>query len=414
MTDHDAGNTVADHVGDGTRLRHEAVDTENQSKTGHRHVAHGRERGCQHDKSRAGDTCGALAGEQQHSQKCELLHKRHLHVAGLRNKDGGHRQIDRRAVQVKGVARRNHQPNHRLCHACLFHLVHHARQDRFRRTCAKHNQEFFLDVHDVVQNGKTVPAADQAQHYKNEEQAGEIERPHEFGKRNERIETVFTDRKGHGTERTQRSHAHDHANDLEEHTRRFVDDFKNKRIASAHLVQRETEKQREEEHLQNLTLGKGAHDGRRNDVQQEIHRALHLAGLGIGFNRLAVQGSRINVHAHAGLHNVDNKKTHDQSDRRDNFKVKQSETARLAHLLHVFHAGNAGDDGTEDHRSNDHLDQLNEAVTKRLHHFADMRSEMTEQNADQNRANHLKVQHLVDRRLFICGCLSHRYEIFPC
>lgn len=34
VTDHDAGNTVADHVGDGARLRHEAVDAENQSKTG--------------------------------------------------------------------------------------------------------------------------------------------------------------------------------------------------------------------------------------------------------------------------------------------------------------------------------------------------------------------------------------------
>ena len=112
VTDHDAGNTVADHVGDGTRLRHEAVDTENQSKTGHRHVAHGRERGRQHNKARPRHAGCALTREQQHGQKCELLHKRHLYVTGLRNEDRSHRQINRRAVQVKGVTRRNHQTNH--------------------------------------------------------------------------------------------------------------------------------------------------------------------------------------------------------------------------------------------------------------------------------------------------------------
>lgn len=37
------GNTIANEVGQGTRLRHEAVNTENQGKTGHRYSTNRRE-----------------------------------------------------------------------------------------------------------------------------------------------------------------------------------------------------------------------------------------------------------------------------------------------------------------------------------------------------------------------------------
>lgn len=114
------------------------------------------------------------------------------------------------------------------------------------------------------------------------------------------------------------------------------------------------------------------------------------------------------MHAHARLNDIDNKKADDQGNGGDNLKVKKRQTACFTHFFHVFHTGDTSHDRTEDHRRNDHFDQLDEAVAKRLHHFADMRREMTEQNADHNRANHLKVQHLVNRRLFLCGCLKHK------
>src|SRR6266540_2770180 len=61
------------------------------------------------------------------------------------------------------------------------------------------------------------------------------------------------------------------------------------------------EQDREKQDLQDLAFGKGADHRVRNDVEQEIHRAL-LAGLGrVGLNRLGVDRLGIDVHADPGL-----------------------------------------------------------------------------------------------------------------
>ena len=62
-------------------------------------------------------------------------------------------------------------------------------------------------------------------------------------------------------------------------------------------MQRETEKDREEEHLQNIALSKGADYGARNDVHQKLSRGLHFAWSGVGRDSRLVERCRINMHA---------------------------------------------------------------------------------------------------------------------
>jgi hypothetical protein len=74
LGDDHRGDAVADQVGQCTRLRHEAVDPEDQRQA--RRPARGPtadKRRRQHDEAAAGHAGRALGGEQQHQQQRDLL-----------------------------------------------------------------------------------------------------------------------------------------------------------------------------------------------------------------------------------------------------------------------------------------------------------------------------------------------------
>ena len=190
--------------------------------------------------------------------------------------------------------------------------------------------------------------------------------------------------------------------------RALFDHVEDERAAAAELVERKPEEHRKEEHLQDFAFREGAHDGVRDDVHQEFRRRLHLARARIGRDGPRVEGRRIDVHAGPRLHDVDEREADDQRDRRDDFKVEKREAARLADGLHVLHPRDAGDDRTEDHRRDDHLDETDEPVAEGLHLRADVGGDDAEDDADDDRADHLKVEHLVDGRALV----AERHAVF--
>ena len=216
-----------------------------------------------------------------------------------------------------------------------------------------------------------------------------IERAHQLAERHERAHTVLADRECHRAERADRRDTHDVADDSEQHVRCLFDPVEHERAAATELVQRETEQHGEQQHLQDLALRECVDDGARNDVEQEIGRALHLAGLRVGGDALRVECGRIDVHAGARLDDVDDRKSHDERDRAHDLEIEERVAARLADLLHVFHAGDADDDGAEDDGRNDHLDELDEAVAERLHRGTRVRKEVPEEDTDHDGNDHL-------------------------
>ena len=107
----------------------------------------------------------------------------HRRVGGLRDKDRGHREIDRSPVEIERIAGRNDEADRGFLYAEILQLRHHPRQDRFGRRRPEHDQELFLDVTDEFQDAESVVARNEPEHDKNENEAGEIERTHQLAER---------------------------------------------------------------------------------------------------------------------------------------------------------------------------------------------------------------------------------------
>ena len=76
LRDDHGRDAVADQVGERARLRHEAVDAQDERDAGDRDRADAGQRRRQHDEARAGDAGGALRGQQQDADDAELLRRR--------------------------------------------------------------------------------------------------------------------------------------------------------------------------------------------------------------------------------------------------------------------------------------------------------------------------------------------------
>lgn len=88
LGDDERRNPVADQVRRRERLRHQAVDAEDERDALDRDRSDGRERRGEHDKGGAGDAGRSLRGEQKHRQQPELLLEAERRIRRLREKDG--------------------------------------------------------------------------------------------------------------------------------------------------------------------------------------------------------------------------------------------------------------------------------------------------------------------------------------
>ncbi len=75
------------------------------------------------------------------------------------------------------------------------------------------------------------------------------------------------------------------------------------------------------------------------------------ARCGVAGDGLDVERGGIDVHAAAGMEQVDGDQAHQQRDGGDDFKVDERLGADAAYLSDVAHAGDADDDGGEDDRA---------------------------------------------------------------
>ena len=173
--------------------------------------------------------------------------------------------------------------------------------------------------------------------------------------------------------------------------RGFLDEIEHQRPPPAELVQAEAKQHREQQHLENFSLGERIDDRVGNDIHQEIRIALHLSGLGERGNRLGVEGRGIDVHAGSWLHDIHDREPDNEGNGADDLEIKQRIAPGLAHLLHVLHPGDTHDHGAEDDRRDDHFDQPDEAVAEGLHRRASLGVEMSDQHADHDGNDDLKI-----------------------
>ena len=92
------------------------------------------------------------------------------------------------------------------------------------------------------------------------------------------------------------------------------------------------------------------------------------------------------------MNQIADNQANNQGQRREYEEVGKRLGCHTADLADVAHAGDADHDSQEDHRGDDHLHQLDEAVAQRLQALTELREEVTESTAQQNGAQHLDIQ----------------------
>ncbi|MNE22144.1 hypothetical protein D3C80_1153340 [compost metagenome] len=329
----------------------------------------------------------------------------HGGVGRLGDEHSGHGQVDGGAIEVERVTGRDDQAHHRLLGSQALQFHQHARQRRFRRGSTQHDHQLFTDVADELYNAEAVSTSDTTEHHQDEQHAGDVEAQHQLAQLYQRTHAVLADGKGHGAEGTDGCQLHDHVDDVEHHMGEAIDQVQQRLAVGTQAVQGKTEDHREHQHLEDIAVGEGTHNGVRDDIEQKAHGGLLRACRGIGRNTTGIERGDIDVHTSTRLDHVDHDQADDQGDGRDNFEVQQRITAGLADRLHVLHASDATDHGTEDDRGDDHFDQLDEPVTQRLERHAGLGIIMAKQNTDGNRDDYLEIQGFVQ-------WLTSRHGIF--
>ena len=123
-----------------------------------------------------------------------------MNAGRLRNEQGRQGHIDVGAIEIERIAGRDDQTDNRLGTARPFHLVHQARQCRFRRAGAQDQEQLGLQIGDQAKDRKAIEPGDQTQNNHHKQGRGQIETDNQGGKMDERANAVFADGKGKGPE----------------------------------------------------------------------------------------------------------------------------------------------------------------------------------------------------------------------
>jgi hypothetical protein len=102
------------------------------------------------------------------------------------------------------------------------------------------------------------------------------------------------------------------------------------------------------------------------------------------------------------VRDVADNQTNEQCDCGDHLKVEECLAAHTADFFHVLHAGYARDHGAKDDQRNDHRDEPDETIAKRLHGDGFSGAQITEHHRSRNGDKDLHPEIRVERR-FACA-----------
>ncbi|MNS84899.1 hypothetical protein D3C72_1187430 [compost metagenome] len=393
--DRHGGHAVADQVAQRAGDAHEPVDRQHQHQTDGGNRRNRVQRGGQHHDRRARHAVRALGGDQRDRQDGQQVGHRDRRVGGLRNEHRRQRDVDRERVQVERVARGNHQAHRRIADAHAAQLGHDLRQHAVRRGGGEHDGQLFAQVAQQLPEAEARHAHHQPEHHEHEDQHRAVEESDQHAQLLERADAVLADREGNGAQHAQRRQLDDDAHDLEQHQRERIDHRRHRRTAIAQQRQRAAEQHREQQHLQHVARGEGGHHRGGNELHQELDRAAagELVGVGgVGAHGAGVQRLGVDVHAHARLEHEGQHQAHRQRDGGQHLEVDQRLHADPAHALEVARAGDAMHHHAEHQHGNDHLDQLDEAVTQRLELGGELGRKEADEHADHQCDDHLSEE----------------------
>ena len=222
--DQHGGDRVAREVGQRAGLGHEPVDADDQADAVDQVGAVRGEPAGQGGQAGAGDAGRALRGDDHEHQQRDLLADAQRVAQRGGDEQRRHGQVDRGAVEVEGVAGRDHDAHGRLVDAGVLHLRDQPRQRRLRRRGRQDQQELAAEVaqqrEDVHAGGELEQRAEDDEH---EDRAGHVEAEHDHGEALQGVDAGLADDGGDGAERADRGGPHDHRQDPEDQALEVLD-----------------------------------------------------------------------------------------------------------------------------------------------------------------------------------------------
>ena len=174
--------------------------------------------------------------------------------------------------------------------------------------------------------------------------------------------------------------------------RGVIDEGTNGMTALAEAHDGKAEQDREQQDLEDFALRKGADDGIRNDVQEEVDGLLRFGLLGEARDLARIRHGAAEACARPDCV-ADDQPDH-QRKRRDDFEIDQRLDADAADFLGILDVGDARHHRAEDDRGNHHLDQLDEAVAERLDPVVGCkpRPQPADERAEHDGDQHLNIE----------------------
>ena len=142
----------------------------------------------------------------------------------------------------------------------------------------------------------------------------------------------------------------------------------------------------------------------RDDVHHEIDGALVGGDLCVVGHGLGIERRGIGIEPSARSNQIGDDQSDDQRERRYDFEIQQRLAADATHLLHAAGAGDAEHHRAEDDRRDQHLDERDEAIAKRLQLHTGFGAHIADRAADHDRQQHPEIQ--MSRQLFHAAPLS--------
>jgi hypothetical protein len=131
-------------------------------------------------------------------------------------------------------------------------------------------------------------------------------------------------------------------------------------------AERDPSQNREQQHLQDVSVGKSADERVGKNAEQEAAH-LHMLPLpNVLIDGMNIERPRIDVHAGAGLQEVGGCEAKAERQRGDHLEIDQCLQAYTAYTPEISHPCDAGDDRQEDDRRHEHADELDKSIAQRL------------------------------------------------
>src|SRR5271169_2065753 len=269
---HHTSHAIPQHCNDGPSHVHQLIDGKKQEQRLHRQMKRScRSKYNQHRSPR--HTRRSLTTDYQSQQHHHLLPHRKMHPRRLRHKNQRERLINRRAIHIEAIPRRQNERHGLPWHAKRLHLLHRPRQSCLRTRRAKRNRQRLGDRLNKSPHRHACHHHNRQQHAYHKKNQRRVHRPQQLQQRQQHSQAQMPDRVSHRPKHANRRRIHHQIRELEHRLRKAPCKRQHRPpLRLRHQNQRHAKQHAEHHHLQHRALRRGLRNTLRKNIRNHLRR----------------------------------------------------------------------------------------------------------------------------------------------